>query len=139
AKVDSVEIHGYASAEGPPGDYNINLSCKRAAAILQAFQDAGVTVPISVFAHGPTTAYGGASLNRNVVVTLNSPGPTPPSSSPCPALPKPIPGTCSGRHDGYVTARKCFRLNPWLACADQASADVCRAVAAFNFQGQEGS
>ena len=33
----------------------------------------------------------------------------------------------------------CFPLNSWLACVDHASADVCRAVDAFNFSGSEGN
>jgi hypothetical protein len=66
------------------------------------------------------------------------PQPQPPLSA-CPVVPKTTPGTCSGRHDGYSNAAKCFPLNSWLRCADRASADVCRAIAAFNFEGQEGS
>lgn len=64
-----IEIHGNASTEGPKeGDYNYNLACKRAATLAQKFRSAGVTAPIVLFTHGPTSAYGEARFNRNVVV-----------------------------------------------------------------------
>ena len=68
-----IEIHGNASVEGPAGDYNVNLACKRAAAVAAKLRTAGVTAPISIFTHGPTTVYGGGEANRNVVVTLTTP------------------------------------------------------------------
>jgi hypothetical protein len=56
----------------------------------------------------------------------------------CPDVPATTPSTCSGRHDAYAAARRCFPLNSWLACVDRASADVCQAVDAFSFVGSEG-
>jgi hypothetical protein len=57
----------------------------------------------------------------------------------CPTAPAATPGNCDARHDGYVAGRKCFPLNPWLPCVDRASAEVCRAIAAFSFRGAEGT
>ncbi|HSZ60722.1 MAG TPA: DUF4157 domain-containing protein [Terriglobales bacterium] len=68
-----VEIHGNASTEGPGGDYNSNLACKRAAAAAARLRAAGVTAPIKLISHGPTTAYGSADKDRNVTITLITP------------------------------------------------------------------
>src|SRR4051794_13758466 len=67
----SVEIHGNASPEGPSTQYNLTLSCMRAAAFRDYLLARGVTAPISLVAHGPTSAYGPAATNRNVVVRTN--------------------------------------------------------------------
>ncbi|HEU4389386.1 MAG TPA: DUF4157 domain-containing protein [Blastocatellia bacterium] len=79
-KATRLEIHGNASSEGPGGDYNFNLACKRAAAIGGQFKAAGVSAPITLLTHGPTTLYGDAQSNRNVVVVMEKPpapaGPT---------------------------------------------------------------
>ena len=67
-----VAIHGYASSEGPGGDYNRNLSCKRAAAAA-----ALIAPTAALVAHGPTSAFGPAASNRNVVVVMTMPAPVP--------------------------------------------------------------
>jgi len=72
-KATQVELHGNASTEGPGGEYNFNLACKRASAIATQFRAAGVTAPIKLFTHGPTGAYGGEESNRNVVVLFALP------------------------------------------------------------------
>ncbi len=82
-----VEIHGNASTEGPAGDYNFNLACKRAAQIGREFRGAGISTPIALFTHGPTSAYGPLAANRNAVIMLTQPpkeSPTPPhTGAPC--------------------------------------------------------
>jgi hypothetical protein len=102
-------------------------------------------------AHGPMADRPPVSAGR-FSVQRESTGPAPStgaeSASPssgapaakqsCPALPSGIPGTCPDRHNGYAAAAGCFRLNSWLPCASVASNDVCRAVDAFNFTGNEG-
>jgi Domain of unknown function (DUF4157) len=65
----TIELHGNASPDGPSGAYNVNLSCLRAAAFRDRLRGAGVTAPMILFAHGPTTAYGPSASNRNVVVS----------------------------------------------------------------------
>ena len=66
-----VELHGNASTEGPPGDYNLNLSCWRAVALAKMLASRGVTATPKLFAHGPTSVYGSPDFeNRNVVVVL---------------------------------------------------------------------
>lgn len=74
--------------------------------------------------------------------TASDTSPSTGSSSPpplCPAVPTATPPTCEGRHDAYAAARRCFPLNSWLACVDRASADVCKAVHAFRFEGSQGT
>ncbi len=67
----TVELHGNASIEGPPGDYNLNLSCWRAVALAKMLASRGVTTTPKLFAHGPTSVYGSPDFeNRNVVVVL---------------------------------------------------------------------
>jgi hypothetical protein len=60
------------------------------------------------------------------------------TSGACPSVPTSTPSTCTDRHNAYAAARKCFPLNAWLPCVDRASADVCRAIDAFNFNGTDG-
>jgi hypothetical protein len=96
-----IEIHGNASTEGPAGDYNFNLACKRAAMISGQFRDAGVSTPITLFMHGPTQAYGPQPFNRNVVIvfTLRKKFdiPPPPTIGPGPLRRTPEPErTCFG-------------------------------------------
>jgi outer membrane protein OmpA-like peptidoglycan-associated protein len=68
-----VFIHGYASSEGP-GDYNLNLSAHRAAAV-KAFLEGRLPAGSSVtlFAHGKTEAFGKANNNRRAGVSLVQP------------------------------------------------------------------
>ena len=68
-----IEIHGHASVEGPSDEYNYSLACKRAARIQDVFEAAGVSAPIRLFSHGPTTAFGEARFNRNVTLVLTLP------------------------------------------------------------------
>jgi outer membrane protein OmpA-like peptidoglycan-associated protein len=78
AKLSSaVEIHGYASPEGPSAGYNVTLSCMRASAFGDLLAARGVRTPVTLVAHGPTTGYGATPANRNVVVrtTLRRCGP----------------------------------------------------------------
>jgi outer membrane protein OmpA-like peptidoglycan-associated protein len=82
-----IQIHGNASTEGPAGDYNVNLACKRAAAIAAKMKAAGVTAAIEIFTHGPTSAYGGPAANRNVVVTMVQPPPAPAAPAKPPEAP----------------------------------------------------
>ena len=91
-KATNLEIHGNASPEGPAGDpdYNFRLACKRAAAIAANFRSAGATVSIKLITHGPTSAYGPAESNRNVVVVMTLAGPTP-TPTPTPPTPAPTP------------------------------------------------
>jgi Domain of unknown function (DUF4157) len=63
-----IAVHGSASVEGPEGDYNDNLACRRAADMARRLRAAGVAVPIALYSHGATTAHGTAQFNRNVVV-----------------------------------------------------------------------
>jgi outer membrane protein OmpA-like peptidoglycan-associated protein len=65
-----VHVHGYASAEGP-GDYNLNLSAHRAAAIsrrLEGLLPQGSKVIL--FAHGDTRHFGGPDANRRVGISI---------------------------------------------------------------------
>jgi hypothetical protein len=68
-----VHVHGYASAEGP-GDYNLNLSAHRAAAIkrrLEGLLPQGSKVIL--FAHGDTRHFGGADANRRAGISIIGP------------------------------------------------------------------
>jgi hypothetical protein len=72
--VEHVDIHGYASTEGPkddPVDYNYRLSCWRANEIEGRFRVAGIA-NTRRFKHGPTTAFsaGEPEFNRTVIVQL---------------------------------------------------------------------
>ncbi|HYE13192.1 MAG TPA: DUF4157 domain-containing protein, partial [Pyrinomonadaceae bacterium] len=69
----SVELHGNASTEGPSGDYNLKLSCHRAAAMAVKLASAGVSTPATLHAHGATAVYGDALENRNVVLVTKAP------------------------------------------------------------------
>lgn len=66
----AIEVHGYASPEGLSAQYNTTLSCLRASAFRDLLAARGVTAPITLVAHGPTSAYGGPSANRNVTVRM---------------------------------------------------------------------
>lgn len=68
----AIEIHGNASTDGPSAAYNVTLSCMRAAAFRDLLAARGVTAPVTLMAHGPTTAYGPApEVNRNVVLDMD--------------------------------------------------------------------
>lgn len=64
-----VELHGYASTEGPTA-YNMDLSCRRAAAVRDLLVARRVTASMKVVAHGETTDYGPAWSNRAVLLTM---------------------------------------------------------------------
>lgn len=69
----NVHVHGYASSEGA-GEYNLNLSAHRAAAIkhrLESLLPPGSKV--FIFAHGETHHFGGADANRRVGISLMGP------------------------------------------------------------------
>jgi hypothetical protein len=68
-----VHVHGYASAEGP-GEYNLNLSAHRAAAIkhrLEGLLPQGSKVIL--FAHGDTRHFGGPDANRRAGISVLGP------------------------------------------------------------------
>ena len=76
-----VVIHGYASQEGPSTEYNQNLACKRTAAAARLL---GAGTP-ELVTHGPTSAFGPAEANRNVVVVITpavAPAPVAPTVTP---------------------------------------------------------
>jgi outer membrane protein OmpA-like peptidoglycan-associated protein len=87
----SLVLHGYASPDGPGGDYNANLACKRAAALAGILRGAGVTTPITLVSHGATTAWGSTEDNRSVVAAEQAPAPVPPPPTPDPPSPPPAP------------------------------------------------
>jgi hypothetical protein len=68
----SVDVHGYASPEGPAGreaPYNQELSCHRANRVHDLLVAGGVPpTRIRTFAHGGTAAFGAAARNRVVVI-----------------------------------------------------------------------
>jgi len=88
----SITIHGNASIEGPSVEYNYNVACHRALAIVSMLRTAGITVPMGLISHGPTAVYGDAIENRNVILQVTVPTPTP---TPPPA-PTPTPGPTPG-------------------------------------------
>ncbi|MGH7516507.1 MAG: eCIS core domain-containing protein [Gemmatimonadales bacterium] len=67
-----VEVHGYASPEGPAGrevPYNLNLSCHRARSVADLLVRNGVmSSRVQTFKHGGTTAFGPRSRNRVAVI-----------------------------------------------------------------------
>jgi outer membrane protein OmpA-like peptidoglycan-associated protein len=87
---DTVEIHGFASEEGPP-DFNEHLSCARALKAESVLMRAGIS-PVStvVFKHGATP--GPRGEHRSVVIPLPTPAPTP---VPPPMVNPPIPAGCT--------------------------------------------
>jgi outer membrane protein OmpA-like peptidoglycan-associated protein len=77
-----VEVHGYASPEGPAGRedvYNLNLSCFRARRVASILTGKGVlSTRLQIFKHGGTSEFGKNDKNRVVVipnVVPVSPGP----------------------------------------------------------------
>jgi hypothetical protein len=78
-----VELHGYASVEGPSTEYNYNLSCHRAVAMAARFRAEGVP-GVHVFMHGPISLYPVAERNRSVMVVIERPAApkAPPAPSP---------------------------------------------------------
>jgi outer membrane protein OmpA-like peptidoglycan-associated protein len=75
-QLDSVEVHGYASPEGPQGRataYNLSLSCKRANRAAELLAALGVDRSrIRTLKHGGTTAFGPLEANRAVVIPVPS-------------------------------------------------------------------
>ncbi|MEO8659571.1 MAG: DUF4157 domain-containing protein [Bryobacteraceae bacterium] len=66
----TVRVHAYASSEGA-GDYNLNLSAHRAAAVkayMESMLPKGSRVVL--FAHGQTTAFGAAEENRRAGLAI---------------------------------------------------------------------
>jgi hypothetical protein len=144
-----LNVHGYASVEGEAG-FNRDLSCHRAnklaALILAARPDCNI---YETFKHGAQKGPPGPEYWRAASVEVaqsrippqeEEPKVTPPQPIPsCPDIPTSIPSTCTGRHEAYAAAQRCFPLNAWLPCVARNSANICRVVEAFNFRGDEGS
>lgn len=72
-EASGIEIHGYASIEGPSPEYNYDLACRRATVTSGWLQGMGISVPIRAFSHGPTEAFGPAASNRSVVIVITPP------------------------------------------------------------------
>jgi outer membrane protein OmpA-like peptidoglycan-associated protein len=74
SQLDTVEVHGYASSDGPQGRedaYNLNLSCKRANRAADMLAALGVARSrIRTVKHGATTAFGPPEANRAVVIPV---------------------------------------------------------------------
>ena len=83
-----LEIHGFASEEGPP-DFNNKLSCARAEKARQVLIGAGIAPnQIRLFNHGATA--GSRPERRSVVIDKLSPTTPPPTPTPTPPeIPKP--------------------------------------------------
>src|SRR5262245_17380275 len=73
-QLSKVEVHGYASMEGPKGRearYNLNLSCMRANRVANMLAAEGVDRSrIQTFKHGRSSAFGSAEMNRVVTIPL---------------------------------------------------------------------
>jgi hypothetical protein len=65
-----IEVHGYASVEGPSGEYNYELGARRAVKIADLVVKYGATAMPRVVTHGPTKAYGPRFANRTVILVL---------------------------------------------------------------------
>ncbi|HET7503633.1 MAG TPA: DUF4157 domain-containing protein [Kofleriaceae bacterium] len=141
----SLRVHGYASIEGDAGR-NLELSCHRANKVAEILRTARPDCPVTeVLKHGAQDRMPSREFWRSVIVetpratpSTEEPPVTPPPA-PCTAVPTATPSTCEDRHNGYAAAARCFPLNMWLPCADRASAEVCRAIHAFRFEGTEGT
>jgi outer membrane protein OmpA-like peptidoglycan-associated protein len=86
---DVIEIHGFASEEGPP-DFNEHLSCARALKAKSVLTGTGISPANirAIFKHGATP--GLRPEHRSVVIPLPTPTPTPAppaGPTPTPALP----------------------------------------------------
>ncbi len=78
---DVIEIHGFASEEGP-AEFNEHLSCARALKAESVLTGAGIFLPsISIFMHGATP--GPHIEHRSVVIPLPTSTPTPGPSIGC--------------------------------------------------------
>lgn len=67
-----IEIHGYASTEGPDADpvaYNYQLSCMRASHVANRFRKASVA-SVKVYKHGPTKGFDSSEPGRNRTVII---------------------------------------------------------------------
>ena len=142
---DLVRVDGFASTDGPE-PINWTLSCDRAVMVegeLMAPSSGAAGIPpsfIEMFAQGETNEFS-SSLppNRRATISADLSAPAPAPGPVCAAVPTATPATCSARHDAYCEAAKCFPSNPWLPCACRASGDVCDAVDAFSFSGNQGT
>ena len=142
---DPVRIDGFASTDGPE-PLNWTLSCDRAVMvegelIAPSSGAAGISPSfIEVFAQGETDEFS-SSLppNRRATISADLSAPALTPGPVCAAVPAATPATCSARHDAYCEAAKCFPSNPWLPCVCRASGDVCDAVDAFSFSGNQGT
>jgi len=145
-----VRVDGYASPAGSD-PLNWQLSCDRARAVeAELLHPSSGRVPglppseIALFAQGETNEFSRTTgpdrdgPNRRASIS-GATAPPPPPPPVCPAVPGPTPATCSTRNSAYCAAAACFPTNPWLPCVCRASADVCRAVEAFNLRGSEGA
>jgi hypothetical protein len=84
---DKVEVHGYASCDGPP-DLNTQLSCDRAENVKTELVRQRVTGTIETFAHGETDEFGSSlDSNRQVIITSLA-APVPKPCPPCPEDPR---------------------------------------------------
>ena len=85
--MDRIDVHGYASPEGPKGreaPYNLNLSCMRANRAAVVLIDNGIDPSkVHTFKHGGTPEFGAANQNRRVIIQ----GITLPCSSTPPTCP----------------------------------------------------
>jgi outer membrane protein OmpA-like peptidoglycan-associated protein len=83
---DILEIHGFASEEGP-ADFNENLSCARAHKAQSVLTSAGVPIAKirTLYKHGTTP--GARAERRSVVITKSSAAPGGLTVTPCSSLP----------------------------------------------------
>ena len=126
----AIDLHGSASPEGPSVDYNYNLACLRAAAVAAKLRAAGVTAPIRLHSHGPSTVYGGAASNRNVVVVISLPAKPPPGPVPAgPPTPTPAPTPAAGTSG--CTPAQTSQLNRELTDARKWVDDAVAKITAF--------
>jgi hypothetical protein len=102
---DTVEIHGFASAEGDPA-FNDALSCARAVraeGILSSeLVSAGIPATFALFKHGSTA--GDRATQRGVVLLTRPAAPAPAAPTPTPSpTPTPTPFVCGPNVTTQVT------------------------------------
>jgi outer membrane protein OmpA-like peptidoglycan-associated protein len=71
---DDVEVHGYASCDGP-ADRNLQLSCDRAVAVQNEIVARGVGTTIQTLAHGETNEFGPSLVDNHKVIIKIVPHP----------------------------------------------------------------